>query len=136
MQLAKMMLRTESVIAPVESMKDENAGLKRLGINNLNEIALYNATTEELPIIIRAASNFVKNPNKVTLFHAPTFCNSVKRFQGKLRAAFVDQHTDSTLKCFEYLKKDMSRMRTTSIIPFQTFFSCRHLHRHNPTDRK
>lgn len=59
---------SEVIIFMVESLNDDDAGSKRPRISHLHEIWLYKAITEELPIVIRAASKFVKNLSKPARF--------------------------------------------------------------------
>lgn len=45
---------------------------------------------EDLPILIRAAGNFVKNPNKPDPVHAPIFYTNAKMYLAELSGMFVD----------------------------------------------
>lgn len=93
--VARKISRHEGVLPLVESLNADHAGLKRLGISHLHVNSLYTVTAEEIIILIRLVSNFVKNANEPVSFHAPTFCTSAKMFMGELRAVFVDYHVDS-----------------------------------------
>lgn len=69
---ARMILRHESVFLSVESLNADDSGLKRLENSHLDELALYATTMKAIPILVRAASNFVKSSNKPAGFHATT----------------------------------------------------------------
>lgn len=64
----------ESVLNLVVSLNGDDAESKRVGFSNMDDITPYTVTREELLILIRVTSNFVKNPSKTIFFHAPTFC--------------------------------------------------------------
>lgn len=75
-----MMLRHESVFSPVRSLNADDTGSKSLKISHLDNTGLYTGTLEELPILLRAAKYFVKNPNDPASFLVPTFYTSGKLF--------------------------------------------------------
>lgn len=74
------MLRNERVLALVEGLNGDYAGLKSPGIFHLDVIELYTGSTEEPPISITVENAFVNNPYKPEPFHAPTFYTSLKAF--------------------------------------------------------
>lgn len=80
--MAKMFLRHESVLALVKSLNGDDAGSKRLGIFHFHDIGLYTVTIEELSILIRAKTSFVKNANGPAPFHTTTFYISTRTFFG------------------------------------------------------
>lgn len=57
-QVAKVMYRHESVCAPVEKLKADVTWSRSLGISHLNHTRLYTASKVELPVLVRAESNF------------------------------------------------------------------------------
>lgn len=71
--VAKMMSRHESVLPPVKSLNADDVRSKILVVSYLDEAGLYTSATEELPYLIREASNFVKRPNKSAPFQVPTY---------------------------------------------------------------
>lgn len=75
-----MMLKHEIDFVQVEGLIGDDAGSKSLSISHFDCIGLYKATTEELPIIFRAESNFVKKPSKPASFYVSTFYTSLKIF--------------------------------------------------------
>lgn len=68
-----MMLTHIYALPYVLSLNDDESLLESLRICQVIDAILYAAKTEELPILIIAESNFVKNPDKLSPFHAPTF---------------------------------------------------------------
>lgn len=92
-RFAKMMLTRESVLSLVLSLIPDNAWFKSLGISHLENIGLYTTTVEDIQIIIRVASSFVKNRYKPAPFHARTLYTSVKTFLRQVRAEFVYHRT-------------------------------------------
>lgn len=72
-RFSKITLRHKCVLSLVGSLNGANAGLGRLRIFDFDNIGLYTATKKELCILIRVASNFVKNSNNPALFHAPIY---------------------------------------------------------------
>lgn len=105
-QVAKMLLRNERVLALMESLIDDDVRSKRLAISHLNDTELYTVTTKELQILIKAARRFVENPGKPSPFHAPKLCTSSKMFLWERRAMIVDYRTDSTLHFVELFEHD------------------------------
>lgn len=134
-QVDEMILRQDSVLALLKSLSGDDAGSKGLGILHLDDIRFHIATTEELMVLIRAGSNFVKNANKPACFRVFTFYSSAKKFLGEQNAALVDHRTVSASKFVEFPTTSMSRSRTMSMLLLQIFFSCMHLHRYVQRDR-
>lgn len=120
----------------MESVNDEDAEAKRLGISNVNDIGLYTATPEELSILIRVVSSFVRNPNKPAPFLAPTINTNTKIFLEKLRAVFVHHCTDSALEFVEFFNTPTSHTCMTGILLFHLFFSGMLLRSYDPKDKK
>lgn len=108
-------MRHQNVLALVECLNGDLARSKRIGIFHLEGTGLYKATTQALPILIRAVNNFVENTDKPAPFHMPVCYTSKKIFLWEQRAVFIDHPTDSALQCFEFLSKSMSHMRMTTI---------------------
>lgn len=138
-----MMLTHERVLAfaLVESLNGDDAGLKNLGIYHLVDIGLYTVTTENLPILIRAARNLVKNkPNKRASFNAPTIYINAKTFLGGGSEGFVSHSSYrlcfGALEIVVFLNSLISRTHTKSISMWQMFSNCMRLYRYDPTDRK
>lgn len=95
------MLRQESVFLLGETLNADDTELKNLGSFRSDDIALYTTTTEQLPILIRVAGNFLKNPNKPA-FYSHQYSTLARRcFWRQLRAALFDHHTDFASKCIE-----------------------------------
>lgn len=61
---------------------------------------LHTAITEELPTMIKAVSNFIKNPTTSRPFQASFFYISAKTFLGELETVFVENATDYSAKSF------------------------------------
>lgn len=55
----------------------------------------------ELPALISAEGNYVKNLNKSAPFHNSTFYNSVKTLLEDMKAVFVDHELGSALQIQE-----------------------------------
>lgn len=77
-----MILRREIVLALVKNLNYDDTASKRLNISHLDDTGLYAATTEQQPILIKAAIIFVKNRNKQALFHALPFYTNAETFVG------------------------------------------------------
>lgn len=77
---AMMILRYFSIIGLVESLIPDDTRSERLRMSHLNDIGLYTATTEELPILITVLRNSLQIPKKPAQFHASTFYTSAKMF--------------------------------------------------------
>lgn len=58
-----MLLRYEGVFAQMESVNGADYGAECLETSHLDDIKSYTLNREELLVLIRAACNFVKNPN-------------------------------------------------------------------------
>lgn len=91
-----MMLGQDGILALVKSMNGDDPASKSVGVFHLDDNGLYSVTTEKLPILTRAASNFVKIPNKPARFHAPTLYTGTKMFFGEPWTVFVD-HRETLL---------------------------------------
>lgn len=87
-RVAKLLLRHERVLARIESLNGSDEGSKLPCTSHLDDLGLHTATTEELTILIRAASNLAKNAITSAAFQVPTFYTSTKIFLGELRAVF------------------------------------------------
>lgn len=107
-----MMLRHESIFALVKGPSGDDAGWKRLSIPNLNDIGLYKGISEELPVLISAASKLTKHSSKAASFHVPTFSTNPKPFLRELSVLLVDHRTDSVSNSAEFLNTPKCRMRT------------------------
>lgn len=107
-----------------------------MGISQFDDLGLYTTTTEELPSLIRVASNFMKNLNTPAPFHVPTIFTSAEAFLEEQRAVFIDHRTNSALELAEFFNKHISHTRTTRILVLQTFLSCMCSPSHDLTDRK
>lgn len=83
-----------------------------------------------------ALDRFVDNPNKLAPLHKPTCFPGTRTFSGELRAAFVDNRTDSVLEFVEVLKKPISYTSTKSFLTSEMVFSCMCLQRYNLKNRK
>lgn len=57
-----MISRHDSVLPLIESLYGEGDGPRSLGICRLDDIKLYKATAEKLPVLIKATSKFVEYP--------------------------------------------------------------------------
>lgn len=101
-----MMLRHESILALVEWLNGDDTRLNCLDIFHSDDFRLWTATTEELPIFIRAASSFVQNRGKPDLFHVTTLYYSAKICLAELRAVLADHHTDSATELAEVFKHE------------------------------
>lgn len=110
------MLRRKSVLALVERVSADSTDSECLGISHFHDIGLYTVTTEELPVLIGAASNFKKDQNTPALFHSFTFYNTTKTSLGELRVVSVEHHSDSASEFVDFLNAHMSDTRTTSIL--------------------
>lgn len=75
----------------------------------------------ELPILIAATENFVKNRKKPTLFYVPTVYTGTKMFLGDPWAVFVNHHMGSASKYVAILKTLRSHTRTTKIASLKRF---------------
>lgn len=67
-----MILMHESVLTVLESLDGADTESKLLDTSCFDDIGLHFETTEELLTLIRAASNLVQNPEKITFFHSST----------------------------------------------------------------
>lgn len=115
-----MMLRHKSYFALVVTLKTDDAGSKRLRISHLEDLRLYTETMERLLFLIRAANNFVKNPNMSAPFHAPTFITSKEMVLRELSVVSVEHCTDHTSK-FVIFYLLVSHTCTKSISLLQMF---------------
>lgn len=92
--------------------------------------------TEELPILITVASNFVKNQGKPAPFHIPIFFTSANLLLRELKAVFFDHQICSALEFIAYASTSMSHTRMKSIFLMQMFLSYMHPHNYDPMHRK
>lgn len=116
-----MMFRLDSVSTLIESLNIDDDGSKHLGFSHLDDIELFTATTEELPVLTKTASNLVENSNKRAPFYTTTLYTTAKSFIGKLRHLFGDHRKDSVSECFDVLNTSKSHTRTKSIPRLPTF---------------
>lgn len=90
----------------MECLNGDDIGSKLLSISHSishsDNFGLCMATTDELPILIETAGNFVKNPNCPATFHGPKMYTSAKAFPKELRAVFVNHRIDSDLEFVEF----------------------------------
>lgn len=117
-------------------MTVDDAQLERLGIFHLDNTVLYTTTTEELPILIMAGSNFTKNTSILALFHMPTFYTGAKTFLLNLKTGTFDHLTDTALKFIEFSRTPMSHTHMKSIRRPQMFSNCMTLHTYGQMYRK
>lgn len=131
-----MMLRQERVFALVRSLYSDDSGSKRVGIYHCDDTELFNETKEKLSILIRAATSFLKSPNKPGLFQMPLLYTSANMFLRGWPMALISNHgTGRALKLLEFLKSTISHMGTAAIHASHMLFSCMSLCSDDPRDR-
>lgn len=128
MRVVMMILRQNGVFALVKSLNSDYARSGGLKFCNFGNLAFYTATTDKLPMIIRAASGFVNKTSKLARFHAPAIYISATTFQGGQRAVFVDHKTDPSGNFAEFLNAQMFHTSTKNISILQTFYNYNCLH--------
>lgn len=122
--VAEMILKQEGVFALVESLNNDHAESKCLGVSHLDSVWSYTATTEMLPILNRDPSIFVKTLSNTACFHGSTFHTGGKSFLERMKAGFFDHRTNFIGEVVEFLETPMSHLRTKSIPILHMFYSC------------
>lgn len=124
------------VLIPRESLDHDKTRPDSLGTFCLDDVVLYTASTEELPILNKVASNFQNNPTKSATFHAHTFYTMIGTLLEKLRDVLVEHRTDCSGAVVALLNTLMYHTGTTSIHLSQIFCSCVSLHNYDPREKK
>lgn len=101
-RVAKMLLGCKNVLALVQSLNADDAGLKCLEISHLENIGLYTETTKKLLVFIIEAKNFRKIQNKPGPFHLVIIYTTAKVFRGELRVVFLGHRTDPASEFVEF----------------------------------
>lgn len=120
-----MILRHENVLTLAASLKSNDEESKHFDTSHVHDIGLYMAFTEKQTVLVREASNFMTNTNKLAAFPAPTNYPSVKIFLWKLKAVFVDYRTDSGLVSDELWNSSMIHTCTICIARLTVLFTFR-----------
>lgn len=107
----------------MEGLNGNDAGSKRRGISHLDDARLYTATTEELAVLIRGPSNFIKNLNKPAPFNALTIYTSAKNFLEKLKSVLVNHQADYVSKFLYFLNTPMGHTRKLIIASLRMFLA-------------
>lgn len=74
--VAKLFQQQSKIIDMIGHIRREETGARTLDISHLDEEILSTSCTEEAPLLVRAAIEYIGNAAKHLILHAPTFHNS------------------------------------------------------------
>lgn len=135
-QVSKIMLMHESILAFVGSLNSDDAESKLLGISYLQDVRLYRATAVEPLVVGIEANHFINNPNEPSAFPAPKLYSSAKIFVAELGGCVgLSPYKLYFMNCTVFVRVYGSYEKTNIFLLLMSF-SCICLQNFDPKDTK
>lgn len=117
----------------IEEFDGEESVAKTTNISHFDDGTSFSSKTMQNPLLVCAASEYVRNPMKQHLFHYPSFYKSGRSLLCDLHGLF--QEHDKQLSFFAFLCRPPFANETTSATIEQMFFIATHRHEYDPREK-